>query len=154
MDVDVVTANGSSEYGDRKLVLAPVVSPVWNEKLIVGRNVCGGDDKDLVGEIWVNVPVCVLTSGIQRIIDVRDIAFKDMSFWIESVSSLITVCDDIVRLVGWISDCLQCKVFSTCVDPNNGEAGNVLECEETFACARKVVGICYKDSLSEVTVVS
>ena len=108
MDVDAVTANGNCKYSDRKFFLAPVVSPVWNEKLIVGRNVCSGDDKDLVGEIWVNVPVCVLTSGIQRIIDVRDIAFKDMSFWIEGVSCLITVCDDIVRLVGWISNCLQC----------------------------------------------
>jgi len=106
VDVDIVTANGSSEYRDRKLVLAPVVSPVWNEKLIVGRNVYGGDDKDLVGEIWVNVPVCVLTSGIQRIIDVRDITFNFVSFWIEGVSCLITVCDNIVRLVGWISNCL------------------------------------------------
>ena len=154
MDVDVVTANGSSKDWDGKLVLAPVVSPVWNEKLIVGRNVCGGDDKDLVGEIWVNVPVCVLTSGIQRVIDVRDIAFKDMSFWIEGVSCLITVCDDIVGLVGWIGDCLQCNVFSTCVDPYYGEAWNVLGCEETFACARKIVGICNKDFLSEVTIVS
>jgi hypothetical protein len=107
VDVDVVTANGSSKDRDGKLVLAPVVSPVWNEKLIVGSNVCGGDDKDLVWEIWVNVPLCVLTSGIQRIIDVRDIAFNDMSFWIEGVSCLIPVCDDIVRLVGWIGDCLQ-----------------------------------------------
>jgi hypothetical protein len=45
-------------------------------------------------------------------------------------------------------------MFSPCVDPNDGEAGNVLECEETFACARKVVGICNKEILSEVTVVS
>jgi hypothetical protein len=154
VDVDVVTATGSCEYRDRKLVLAPVVGPIGNEELIVGGNVCGGDDQDLVGEIWVNVPVCVLTSGIQRIIDVRDIAFKGMSVWIEGVSCLITECDDIVGLVGWISDCLQCKVFSTCVDPYYGEAWNVLECEETFACAREVVGICNKDFLSEVTVVS
>jgi len=106
VDVNVVTANGSCESRDRKLVLAPVVSPIWNEELIVDGNVCGGDDQDLVGEIWVNVPVCVLTSGIQRIIDVRDIAFNFVSFWIEGISCLITVCDNIVRLVGWISNCL------------------------------------------------
>jgi hypothetical protein len=45
-------------------------------------------------------------------------------------------------------------VFSTCVDSYYGEAWNVLECEETFACAREVVGICDKDFLSEITVVS
>ena len=45
-------------------------------------------------------------------------------------------------------------MFSPCVDPNDGEAGNVLKCEETFACARKVVGICNKDFLSEITIVS
>ncbi len=154
MDVDVVTANGSCEYRDRKLVLAPVVSSVWNKKLTVGRNVCCEDDEDLVGEIWVNVPVRILASWIQCIIDVRDITFKDISVWIEGISCLITVCDDIVGPVGWASDCLQCEVFSTSVDPNNGEAWNVLESEETLACARKVVGICSKDFLSEVTVVS
>jgi hypothetical protein len=106
VDVNVATANGSCKYRDRKLVLAPVVSSVWNEKLIVGGNVCCGDDEDLVGEIWVSVPFCILTSGIQRIIDVRDIAFNFVSFWIEGISCLITVCDNIVRLVGWISNCL------------------------------------------------
>jgi hypothetical protein len=45
-------------------------------------------------------------------------------------------------------------MFSTSVDPNDGEAWNVLESKETLACARKVVGICSEYLLGEVTIVS
>ena len=154
VDVNVVTANGSCEYSDWKLVLAPVVSSIWNKELIVGRDVCCGDDENLVRKIWVNVPVRILASGIQSVVDVCDITFRFISVWIEGVSGLIAVCDDIVGLVGWISDSFQREVFSTRVDLDDGEAWNVLESEETLACARKVVGICSEYFLGEVTVVS
>jgi hypothetical protein len=72
---------------------------------------------------------------------------------VKGISDLITMCHNIVGLVGWVGDCLRSETFASCVDANDCVTGDMCESKETFACTREIVSFSNEHSLGKVSII-